>query len=496
MADPLGPAVEVWAGGDRVALRHRLTGRIAWLAQQTLADLRAQPERPELAPLRARLARLYMLEGAEAPLLELVPGRSRRVLRIGSILWHPVPAVHTSGGRGYAERALSDAELRLWEACNGARSLRAAADKAGTSAREAVGFAHALTAPDLQVLQLGERPFRARDPALLQLLGAARPPAHRSADQADRSGGTALAHYHLTDITDGSSHFDDRETTVAHTLQDPHPALAGQRYGARLRWALERRKIPACGLIVEVGCGDGALAAAFLEEPLPASARYTRIDLSPELLRVQRQRVPQTWAVHADARRLPLRDGCVDLLVSNEVLADLPSALDSHPEVRARVEACHLTPLPSGARSNHGAWRFVEEIARVLAPGGAACVTEFGHPDRPPEEAVQLDHPEVSIHFGHLVAIAAAHGLDAELIRLDELLELAPDARQLARHSFHALRAWTSRAGERLPARAWTASTLSAHLGQAVEGLEWVPMRDEGPGPLITRFYALLLRRG
>jgi len=48
-------------------------------------------------------------------------------------------------------------------------------------------------------------------------------------------------------------------------------------------------------------------------------------------------------------------------------------------------------------------------------------------------------------------------------------------------------------ADQHLQARAWTPQTLT--LPWAVEGLEWVPLSDEGPGPLITRFMALLIQK-
>jgi hypothetical protein len=65
--------------------------------------------------------------------------------------------------------------------------------------------------------------------------------------------------------------------------------------------------------------------------------------------------------------------------------------------------------------------------------------------------------------------------------------------RHLARHSFEALRSRLQREGRDLAARAWTPDTLD--LPWPVEGLQWVPVSDAGPGPLVTRFGALILQK-
>ena len=76
---------------------------------------------------------------------------------------------------------------------------------------------------------------------------------------------------------------------------------------------------------------------------------------------------------------------------------------------------------------------------------------------------------------------------------LAELLEVDLAQTWLSRHSHEALRARMRSEGRHLAARAWTPQTLT--LPWTVEGLEWVPLSDEGPGPLMTRFMALLIRK-
>ena len=126
-------------------------------------------------------------------------------------------------------------------------------------------------------------------------------------------------------------------------------------------------------------------------------------------------------------------------------------------------------------------------------PGVTAWISEFGALDEVPRETTHLDHPEVSIHFGYLLTIARALGLQASCVPLADFLQVDLGASWLSRYSYEALRARMHLQRGHLAARAWTADTLE--LPWRVEGLSWVPVADEGPGPLITRFMALVLQR-
>jgi SAM-dependent methyltransferase len=446
------------------------------------------------APLARRLS--STLQAAD--LTARIPARSRQPLLLPSegVLWAPLPLSRTAGGLPWRAIALREEEIRLWRSFNSARTLDQAAARADVPVADALAFAARLTTAEVQALQLRDGPVSSRDTSLDRLLLPQRPAGARLEHQNTAEGGTTLERWHVEEIVDSAHHFDDVETTVAHCFALPHAALGGQVFGARLFDALHARGwVPMGGRVVEVGPGTGALAADWTAQAATrgvAVADYLRVDLSPVLLAAQAEKAPHTRGIAGSAAALPVADGSVDLLLSNEVMADLEAAPLTD-EVRARVERFALAPLPTGSRYNLGAWKLVEECARVLRPGGCAYLSEFGDLDEVPTETVQLDHPEVSVHFGHLRDVALALGLVAEVVRMDTLLTAKLNETWLTRASFEGLRARLHAQGERLEARAWTVATL--RLPWPVEGLREVPITQDGPGPVMTRFQALLLTK-
>lgn len=474
----LHPAVTVTPDGDTVRLYGAHVGRGVVVGAHSWA---VRDERPGIA---LRLQRMGFT--AEADPAAFVACRHHATLCFPdpSVLWVPDPAQHGPGGHPYRALPLDGIALELWRSINGRRTVAQLARAVGIGVETALDVLAPWLAADAQAVQLRPRTPPPRDPSLHTLFGPPRHANARDATMHDTAGGTTLTDWHVDAIVDGSTHFDDRETTVAHALALPHPGLGGRAYGAALREALGHD-----GPVAEVGCGTGELARDWLAG---GDVPYVRVDLSPELLRTQAATAPTSAGLLGDAIQLPFRSRSLVFLLSNEVLADLRSVPVGALQGDDAVAQSTYGVQPSGF-ANVGAWAFVAEVARVLAPGGQACLTEFGTLDGDAEEAVQLDHPEVSIAFDVLAEVAAHHGLHAELVRLDVLLGLDLHAPQLSRTSYRALRArWRAR-GAHLAARAWTADTLPEL--EPVEGLCWTHLADEGPGPLATRFYALRLRQ-
>ncbi len=220
--------------------------------------------------------------------------------------------------------------------------------------------------------------------------------------------------HYQRDRVDADWRFDRVETTISHLLREAHPALGGRAYGPALLDGLDQRGVGPgeAGAVWEIGGGAGWVGAT-CQEARP-DLRWVGIDLSRAALAAQRERV-RGGHMRADCRRLPLRDGAVEgLLLANEVIADLPA---------------------DGGR-NTGAVEFVQEVARVLAPGGRgrAAIIEFGSPDAEAVvEGVPMwggdltgrgDHTEWSIRFADLVEVAKGAGLQAQCVPLFDLLDV------------------------------------------------------------------------
>ena len=149
--------------------------------------------------------------------------------------------------------------------------------------------------------------------------------------------------------------------------------------------------------------------------------------------------------------------------------------------------------MPGQTVFNLGAFEMVREVARVLRPGGRAYLSEFGGPEEHPTETAQLDHPEVSIHFGQVAEAAVAQGLVATLCPLADLLGVDREARWLSRPSYEAIRAWFASRGEPLAARAYHPGALPE--GHGFDDVWWVSVGKDGPGPRLDRLWCVLLEK-
>jgi len=79
--------------------------------------------------------------------------------------------------------------------------------------------------------------------------------------------------------------------------------------------------LPAGGLILDLGCGNGKLLASVTGRP----CCYIGIDSSPQACRLARRAADSkaTCILTADARALPLRSGSVDIVVASHVAGHL-----------------------------------------------------------------------------------------------------------------------------------------------------------------------------
>lgn len=122
---------------------------------------------------------------------------------------------------------------------------------------------------------------------------------------------------------------------------------------ATLRETLTRLDAGPGDRILDVGCGTGALLHALSVSSSPCSApgRLTGIDPSREMLEVALVKLgPSVRLVQGSAEDLPFPDGAFDIVVSTSVF--------------------HYLRRPRQA---------LQEIKRVLCPGGRVVITDWCH---------------------------------------------------------------------------------------------------------------------
>ena len=187
------------------------------------------------------------------------------------------------------------------------------------------------------------------------------------------------------------------------------------------------------------------------------------------------------------------------------MVGDLPASSPAPDEVVATAGRYGVNgdDAPTPCYLQTGAFELIARMARWLAPGGAAVVTEFGDAARWPVRSAQLDHSELSTHFGHLEQTAKHVGLRPQGVEfVIDLLDLDRTQRGLAttRSHFRALRALAAHAGIDLPKIGYTPELVA----QAVAGkldlerigeLRWDRIEDRLMGLVPHELKALVLQR-
>jgi SAM-dependent methyltransferase len=227
------------------------------------------------------------------------------------------------------------------------------------------------------------------------------------------------------------SHFD----RIAEVYDGSLPAHVVDHYlGKRTRFVLEH--CPRGSLVLDVGCGTGALAARLTE----AGYQVVGVDPSEGMLRVLESRAPRVRGVKGSATSLPFSDASFDFVLSVAVMHHI-AGVD---EVRRTLAEMVRVAKPGGrilvwdhnprnpywgrlmARvpQDTGEERLIEatELVRGLRDGGAnpLLVTQLGAvPDFVPPallgaaaaaERIAEHTPLVRRLCAHNVILAAKHG--------------------------------------------------------------------------------------
>jgi SAM-dependent methyltransferase len=427
---------------------------------------------------------------------------------------------------------LDEADTKIWDDIDGERRLAQLAERHDRG--RVLALAQRLTHSDVQALKLSMFPMStfAKKPAMApRYLGSTMPyPRWTPADGPPPASGPEISPsaYYAGEVADADAQFDHQETTLSHLFRVAHPALGGRSYGAALVDALAAHVQPRLR-VLEIGGGLGYVARAVIEalRGRGVEVEYTIVELAPALAAAQRQRLaglPVTWR-EGDVLAVELPDGGFDWILANEMIGDLPAVRYSRADVGmdldggGEVDPAKLAALgrpgelvaQAGLRLDDapepfylltGALELVARVARWLAPGGVAVLTEFGEPSVWPKLSTHLDHPELSIHFGHLQTAARAAGMQARIEFVIDMLELDRSQQGLAttRSQFRALRAMLADAGVAIEKIGYTPAMLAAALAGAVGldqigDLRWEKIEDRLMGLVPHEFKALVCAR-
>lgn len=432
----------------------------------------------------------------------------------------------TAWGDRPVQQLMLDAEqTRMWDAFTGEKRLIELRHHVDND--KLIALVRMLAHSDVQALKLSMMPWSmyARRPALAPAYLSSTMPYARWRPGAPVPPAADLTEYHRTAVGDADGQFDHQETTLSHLLRVPHPALRGRTYGQALVDALLARGLLPAGQVrvLEIGAGLGYVARDVIAR-LRDSGRqpaYTIVELAPPLAASQRARIGDAavW-IEGNALEVSVPEAAFDLVLCNEMVGDLPARRLSRADVGlevggagtadpARVRAISelaagvsLDDAPEPFYLQLGAFELVARIARWLAPGGAAIVTEFGDRSAWPRVSTHLDHPELSTHFGHLHQVATGAGLDASIEFVIDLLDFDREARGLAttRSQFRALRALAEHAGVELPKIGYTPELLATAVAgklalSDVGDLRFDKIEDRLMGLVPHEFKALVATR-
>ncbi|MBL8785790.1 MAG: hypothetical protein JNJ59_12860 [Deltaproteobacteria bacterium] len=338
--------------------------------------------------------------------------------------------------------------------------------------------------------------------------------------------------YYRGEIADADQQFDHEETTLAHLFRIPHPALHGKTYGQALTDALiAKGRVPEGHVkVLEIGGGLGFMAKAMVEA-LQAKGRevtYHIFELSPVLAAAQRERnagLPVT--VHmGDVLNDAFPDTGYDLVLANEMIGDLFAVKLDHARFGlgegeiddAKFEAgldasgvagalirkygVPIGDAPDPFYLNIGAWQLCERLIDVMKPGASAWITEFGDMGKWPLLSTHLDHPELSIHFGHLGLVAKQIGFDADFEFVMDTIEMRRDLEGLksTRSYFKALGFLLAEYGVKLEKIGYTRPMFTELLEGKVQPGEigdigFDRIEDRLMGLVPHEFKALIIRK-
>jgi len=137
-----------------------------------------------------------------------------------------------------------------------------------------------------------------------------------------------------------------------------------------------------------------------------------------------------------------------------------------------------------------------------MRPGASAWITEFGEMGKWPVLSTHLDHPELSIHFGHLTLVSRAVGFETDFAFVMDLIDMRRDLEglQTTRSYFKCLKALFAERGLQLDKVGYTREMFVALVGDKLQPGEvgeigFDRIEDRLMGLVPHEFKALLLKK-
>lgn len=424
---------------------------------------------------------------------------------------------------------LDEDETKIWDAFDGNKRLIELRHHHDND--KIIGLVRKLTHSNVQALKMSMMPWSlySKRPAMAPPYLTSTMPYARWQPGTAVPPAVSLSEYHKSSINDANAQFDHQETTLSHLLRVPHPVLDDRTYGQALGDVIvDKQLLSGRARILEIGAGLGYVARDLIARlrERGITVEYTIAELSPTLAKAQRERLSgdATW-LEGDVLAARLPDASFDLILSNEMVGDLPATQLSREAIGLAVDGTgtvdrdKLRALGGGAAIAAdlgvglddapepfylmtGAFELIARIARWLAPGGSAIVTEFGELAQWPKVSTHLDHPELSTHFGQLLQAARGAGLEGSIEFVIDLLDFDRDEKGLVttRSHFRALRALAEHNGVDLPKIGYTPKLLEAAIEgklelETVGELRWDRVEDRLMGLVPHEFKALLVKR-
>ncbi len=397
----------------------------------------------------------------------------------------------------------------LWNLCDGSRTVsdsigilaKETGENYGAVKRKVLERMKEWTSIDLQILRLLPASISSYSeiPPQLNTIAPFLPALKTSTTKFAED----VKEYHVTGIHEGYDQFERVESTLSHIYRKPHSILGGKSYGeALLSRIIKRISLERDCRILEVGGGHGDISKDILltlknkKPDVYPSIAYIIYDLAPRLIESQRRLHKESGTsvkhIHGDGEELALADASIDIILSNEVIADFQTPELTMQEVKELPKKYgipinkqileSLKNTPDGFRINLGAFRLLKEVERVLKPGGFAIITEYGFEDRLPFLAKHLDHAEYSVNFMHMTSVANALGLDVELTDAFRFLNFHADVELITHPSFQAAFRILENNGVHLPNLVYTKELFQDQLGDkadSFENVEFVKCRKE-----------------